>query len=201
MIVDAGRHARRARIPQDARPDRGSRWQRPPWAFRSSPTCCHTFRATGRACRTGPDLGDLRHSAKPARIQVERGSAWRLALAAINAEIAEWLKQIRVSWLGELRHPFAPVYRFGFAASGATTFALYHGTPLATSELLTQPAQQALANIVTAGTGTLLNFVVNVVLIVGTGTLVAWRPRKSGPIRLFFDGILLPTGVAALLGF
>ena len=35
------------------------------------------------------------------------GSLWA---STIGTEIAEWLKQIRVSWLGELRHPLALGY-------------------------------------------------------------------------------------------
>ena len=117
----------------------------------------------------------------------------------VAQEISEWLKQIRESWFGELPKALWLPYRFGFAAAGALVFAIYHAVPQPGTRLLTQEASVSLGTAIMRDWSFAL-YLGSAVLVVGTGILVAWRDRKSGPIRLFFDGILIPTGAALLLG-
>ena len=116
-----------------------------------------------------------------------------------TSEISRWLKQVRKSWFGELKTALSMRSRFLFAAVGAGLFSLYHEGPQLGNLLLAPEASQALGSALGQGRGALFFDFVTVVIVVWTGVIVAWRERKSGPIRLFFDGILVPTGAAAIL--
>ena len=119
----------------------------------------------------------------------------------VARELAEWLKAFRVGWtqsLGLKHEKWTDKqklrFRLMYALSGSFTWV--GGTVLI---VLGDPL---FANIFTLTNEPVTAFALLVAMLFAlwTGWLVAFADRKAGPIRLFLDGLLLPTATVALLG-
>ena len=117
----------------------------------------------------------------------------------ITSEMSRWLKQVRESWFGELDTALPSWGRFIFAAGGAGLFVSYQpGSPIVAA-----PGDARLLDVLDVlepmVAENILYGVLVLIIVVWVGVIVAWRKRQSGPVRLFFDGILVPTAAAAIL--
>ena len=120
------------------------------------------------------------------------------ASGPVAQELAEWLKAIRVGWtqsLGkeheewtdERKHRFRLMYALsGSVAWLGGTAVLVLGDP-------------RFVNFLYSDLMTALAMPVAMLFAFWTGWLVAFADRKAGPIRLFLDGLLLPTATIAIV--
>ena len=118
------------------------------------------------------------------------------ASGAIAQEVAEWLKTLRQGWTEPLSEPLEHWVRFCIAGMGTFTWLL--GVLWFTA--VTEPR---FANFVFIGvTSDAVLVVLTVLVLIATlvfGWLIAFKPRRSGPIRLFLDGLLLPAATLTII--
>ena len=118
------------------------------------------------------------------------------ASGAIAQEVAEWLKTLRQGWTEPLSEPLERRVRWFIAGMGTFTWLL--GVLL-----FAAVAEPRLASFVFVGVASNAVLVVFPVLgLLATlvfGWLVAFKPRRSGPVRLFLDGLLLPAATLTII--
>ena len=117
----------------------------------------------------------------------------------IQREIATWMRNFREEWFAKLepeQDPLGARARFVFALSGSLTWS--YGTFFLALE---NPDLTEILNVLAAAgiPSLLVIFAFGIPYSCLLAFLVAYRHRKSAPIRFFLDGILLPTAVAAIL--
>ena len=119
----------------------------------------------------------------------------------LQQELAAWMRKCREEWFAKLERPQSPlgnVARFVYALSGSLTWS--YGTFFAG---LRNPDLTEILTLLTAA-GIPFIFVVFAAGIPYSCLIaffVAYRRRKSAPVRFFLDGILLPTAVATIIQF
>lgn len=109
----------------------------------------------------------------------------------IAREIAEWLRAVRKGWTQSVDEPLSRGWRRFYAIAGSFVWTL--GFALVLSD---DPR--------------VMNFTVarmtydpsSLMLIFSAwfGYLVAYAERRSGPVRLFLDGLLLPAATVTIIG-
>lgn len=118
------------------------------------------------------------------------------ASGAIAQEVAEWLKTLRQGWTEPLPEPLEHWVRFFIAGMGTFTWLLGVLLFAAVSE-------PRFANFVFVGVASNAVLVVLTVLVpmatLVFGWLIAFKPRRSGPVRLFLDGLLLPAATLTII--
>ena len=108
----------------------------------------------------------------------------------IAKELAEWLRAIRSSWTAFVPDPLSIERRRLYACAGSFTWMV--------GMLMFFTGDPRLANLIFA------NVTSELILLLYSlwfGWLVAFAERKSGPIRLFLDGLLLPAATVSIIGF
>ena len=102
---------------------------------------------------------------------------------SITHEIAAWVAQFRKSWSAPMPQPFPGVVRFFLALTGTSTSIIYNMN------------QSGLTPFLLSGG---LTYIMAAV-IAWFALLVSLRRRRSGPVRLYLDGLLLPLFIAFIL--
>ena len=167
--------------------------------------------------------GKPRHSAdESARRDCPEGRGGRRALMTdgkptpvapssgpIAREIAEWLRDIRKGWTNSLdrstshidphgdphRGPLSRPLRWGYAASGSLTWLV--GFTVVRVSMDTRFVNFILSDSIFGATFLMLG---GLVISAWFGWLISFVDRKCGPLRLFLDGLLLPTAAMTLIG-
>lgn len=115
----------------------------------------------------------------------------------VAKELACWLKAIRTGWTQSVKDQqqnWSPKrryrFRLGYALSGSITWAI------GVAVFLFDPSFLGIIDI-----GVATAFAVPVLLVFAAwfGFLVAFSDRGAGPVRLFLDGMLLPTVALAII--
>ena len=114
----------------------------------------------------------------------------------IAQEIAKWLRDIRKGWTQSLDNPASPnalsrPLRWVYGASGSFTWSF----GLALVVMARDP--RFINPIFTYDPVTLI--LAGLIFSVWFGWLIAFVNRKCGPIRLFLDGLLLPTATVTII--
>ena len=112
----------------------------------------------------------------------------------VAQEFAEWLKAIRQGWTQSLKKPPTAWHQKRLMYACAGSFTWFSGT--VTLLVLGDPR---FLNFATGGLVSLYGVLGIVLLSFWFGWLVAFVDRNAGPIRLFLDGILLPTATLAII--
>ena len=113
----------------------------------------------------------------------------------IAREFAKWLRKIRSGWTASNPEPLPfPLRRF-YASVGSFTWMI--GFVFAVT------GNPTLANIHSVGVTLDVFGVLGVMSVVSLwfGWLVAFSDRKASPVRLFLDGLLLPTATVSIIAF
>lgn len=113
----------------------------------------------------------------------------------IAQEIAEWLREIRSRWTAPLSKPLSVELQNFFAFAGSFTWMI--------GFVFTIRAHPILASLQTAGVTLGIFGVLGVMTFFSFwfGFLVAFSRRKASPVRLFLDGLLLPTVTVSIIAF
>ena len=114
----------------------------------------------------------------------------------VSQEIATLIAEFRSHWLQPLERPMRRAKRFAYGLAGSVTWVL--GTSL------TRLQDEAMLNLwffAYPEPVFWITMTLAVPIPLWFAWLVSWRERPVGPIRLFLDGIILPTVVAFLLSF
>lgn len=108
-------------------------------------------------------------------------------------ELADWLHDIRSGWTKPLREPLPALERLFWACGGSTTWLF--GFMLVISTRDTRFVNFIFADLIYA------YCILALVALYSFwfGYLVAFSPRKVGPVRLFLDGLLLPTATVSII--
>ena len=114
---------------------------------------------------------------------------------SIKQEFIAWLTEIRAHWFQSIDEPLNHKKRFGYAFAGSLTWVIV---------IFWERFLKSMDNDL-LGPWLLLQIIwiplIAFALIIPFwfAWLVSWRERPIGPIRLFFEGILMPTVVMLLL--
>ena len=114
----------------------------------------------------------------------------------IAQEAAEWLRSLREGWTSPLPKPLD--YRVRFVIAGAGTFTWLFGVLLFAA--VTEPR---FANFIFVGVAAEAVFAVLSVLLpiaaMWFGWLISYVDRRSSPVRLFLEGLLLPAATFTII--
>ena len=127
----------------------------------------------------------------------------------IAREIAEWLRDIRKGWTHSLdkstshldphgnphRDPLSHPLRWGYATSGSLTWLV--GLTVVLVSMDPRFVNLILSDLILGPTLLILG---GLVISAWFGWLIAFVDRKCGPLRLFLDGLLLPTATMTIIG-
>ena len=114
----------------------------------------------------------------------------------ITQELAKWLESIRKGWTQPIEKPLRPWVRIGIAGAGTFTWLI----GIVMFAAVTEPrfANFVFASVVSDAVFLVLSVIVPLVSL-WFGSLIAYVPRPSGPIRLFLEGLLLPAATLAII--
>jgi len=118
------------------------------------------------------------------------------APTSVKQELAEWLRALRLGWTQSLEEPLEQWVRLFIA--GAGTFTWLVGVVLFAAVGDPRFANFVVGGVTSGAVFTVLSIFVPLVSL-WFGWLIAFVPRRSGPIRLFLDGLLLPTATLAVI--
>ena len=109
----------------------------------------------------------------------------------IAREFAEWLRAIQKGWTQSVDEPLSCGWRRFYAITGSSIWAF--GFMLTLSE-------DPRAMNFNIGRLTYNYYSLMLLASIWFGYLVAYAERRSGPVRLFLDGLLLPAATVTIIG-
>lgn len=112
----------------------------------------------------------------------------------IAQEIAEWLHAIRKGWTQSVDEPLPCGWRRFYAIAGSSTW-------LVGFMLVLSARDPRFVNFISADViSVTCTFILPGLTSLWFGWLVAYAERRSGPVRLFLDGLLLPAATVTIIG-
>ena len=112
----------------------------------------------------------------------------------IAREFAEWLRAIRKGWTQSVDEPLSCRWRRFYAIAGSSTWLV--GFMLVLSARDPRFVNFISANVISVTCA----FILLGLTSLWFGWLVAFAERRSGPVRLFLDGLLLPAATVTIIG-
>ena len=125
------------------------------------------------------------------------GDTGNLGAKSISQEIALLIAELRNHWLQPLNEPLTRSKRFTYALVGSATWVFATFLMRIQSESMVRIwlllFRESAIWVIMAGMAVLIPL--------WFAWLVSWRERSIGPIRLFLEGIILPTLVGFVLSY
>ena len=113
----------------------------------------------------------------------------------LSEEMSEWVKLIREHWFQESDEVWTSRKQFIFTFLGAFTYF----TVVFTTSLISGVAVFQIEILFATIEIFYIWTVVIVILSVFFGSILAWLPRKTGPVRLYLSGVALPALVMSII--
>ena len=111
--------------------------------------------------------------------------------------MSEWVKLIREHWFKESDEVWTSRKQFIFTFLGAFTYFTVVFTTSLISGVAVFQIQIFFATIYVIYVWVVLAVIVSVFF----GSILAWLPRKTGPVRLYLSGVALPALVMSIITF
>lgn len=101
------------------------------------------------------------------------------------SELAKWIRNFREAWFEKSEYEWNRLSQFIFAFLGALTFFAAFSIFPNTDRTIPLVAELF-------GVFYIQSLIAMIVFSAYFGIILAWRPRKTGPVRVYLSGVTLP---------